>query len=152
MEKTINATNADISIEQSPTPIAEKIQDIVQTILKSKMTTHQKRSFFSVRYPVFKTQHPYLFNMATNRDLPPKELKYLHLMLESFGKLCDKNLKESELIDVHKSVYGPLRENYIDPKMNMDEETKKKLDEFMNKKEYTKEELESGPKINFDTR
>lgn len=121
----------------------ENVRQIINVIRSSPMSEKEKRKHFSAKYANFAESMPKLFDLSVQEKISPKNQEMLDMMLDMSEKLIDK--KEIEVIEADKLVYGRLREDYIDPLVNIDKE---KVAEMMNKTSYTEEELNNGPKFN----
>ncbi len=125
----------------------QNVRQIVEAILKCKMPTYEKDKFFRRRFPNFTESMPKLFEMIIRNDLTDQHHQYIEMMLNMSERLIDK--REMEVLDADKIVYNKLREDYIDPVIKPDKE---KIAEFMNKKEYSEEELNGNAPIKLDVR
>ena len=127
--------------------LSQNVRKIVEFIMQSKLRSYEKEKIFRKRFPNFAESMPKLFEMVIRDDLTEYHRQIIEMMLSTSEKLLDK--KELEVLDADKIVFNKLREDYIDPIVKPDKE---KIAEFMNKKEYTKEELHGGAHLNVDVR
>ena len=114
----------------------EDLEKIINLIMSSKLHRYDKDKFFRMKFPNFAKTMPMLFDKLVNDNLSRAEIDQMYKMLDMRKKMLEK--REIEVIDADKIIYGDLRKKYVDPKIQFD---KSKLEEYMNKKEYTEEEL-----------
>lgn len=145
-EQTSNASNSYDKPLMADSTQTEHIEKIIKLIISCNLHPYEKEKLFRMKFPNFAKTMPYLFEKLVKNEMKKEDFEQMEMMLDMRKKLIDK--KEIEVLDADKIVYGDLRKKMLEPKLNFD---KKKLDEYMNKKEYTEDEL-NCQNIKFDVK